>query len=80
MNHLYKNIIYYYIKNEGGEMIELGNLDLNQCIELLREIRYFETDSPSKLNDMIDLQIVIEYLWILELHINNKREFEKVEK
>ena len=61
-------------------MIELGNLDLNQCIELLREIRYFETDSPSKLNDMIDLEIVIEYLWILELHINNKREFEKVEK
>ena len=61
-------------------MIELGNLDLNQCIKLLREIRYFETDSPSKLNDMIDLEIVIEYLWILELHINNKREFEKVEK
>ena len=61
-------------------MIKLGNLDLNQCIELLREIRYFETDSPSKLNDMMDLEIVIEYLWILELHINNKREFEKVEK
>ena len=58
-------------------MIELGNMDLEQTIKLLREIKYFETDSPSPLKDMIDLEIIIEYLWILEMHINNKKETEQ---
>ena len=30
MNHLYKNIIYYYIKNEGGEMSDV-DLSCDKC-------------------------------------------------
>ena len=60
-------------------MIIVGELSLKKCIKYLKEIRYLETDGQSHFgpDSISDLESIIEYFRILEMHILNREEAEE---